>query len=153
MFKKGIRKKPLSYIMLKSEVKMSFLCKRCGRVLKSAKSIKLGYGPTCYKIIKFHNNSINIQEEIKFLKIEIKTLKKAIRELKFNNFTTNQTSPIIKIRKEERSSERDINKGQMMEVIQELKCSFQNCNGDVKSLLKPIQVEPNLIETSKLAIV
>ncbi|NHJ20199.1 MAG: hypothetical protein EAX91_04585 [Candidatus Lokiarchaeota archaeon] len=132
---------------------MVFLCKRCGRVLKSAKSIKLGYGPTCYRIIKFHDNPINIQEEIKFLKIEINLLKKVIRELKSNKSISYQTSPIIKIRNQENYLERDVNKGHMKEVIQELKSCFQNCNGDVKSLLQPIDIEPNLIKTSQLAVV
>ena len=133
---------------------MVFLCKRCGRLLTSAKSIKLGYGPTCYRISKYHDNpvNVNVHEEIKFLKIEIKTLKKAIRELKVNNFTPNQTFPIIKIRKEERSPERDVNMGHMTEVIQELKCCFQKCDGNVKSLLKPIQIETNHIEISQIAI-
>ena len=132
---------------------MVFLCKRCGRVLKSAKSIKLGYGPTCYRIVKFHDNPINIEEEIKFLKIEINMLKKVIRELKSNKHISHQDSPIIKIRNEVKNLERDINRGQMKEVIQELKNCFQNCKGDVRTLLKPIQIEPNLIKTSKLAIV
>ncbi|MFW9828983.1 MAG: DUF6011 domain-containing protein [Candidatus Thorarchaeota archaeon] len=131
---------------------MVFLCKRCGRVLKSAKSIKLGYGPTCYRIVKFHDKPINIQEEIKFLKIEINMLKKILRELKPNKDISYQTFPIINKRKEERNLERDINKVQMNEVIQELKSCFQNCNGDIKSLLKPINTEPNLIKTSQLAI-
>ncbi|MFX1406861.1 MAG: DUF6011 domain-containing protein [Promethearchaeota archaeon] len=132
---------------------MVFLCKRCGRVLKSPKSIKLGYGPTCYRIIKFHDNPLNIQEEIKFLKLEINMLKKALRELKSNNFTPNQDSPILRIRKEETGSERDVNKNQMKAVIQELKSQFQNCNGDVRSLLKPIQIESNLMKPSQVAVV
>ena len=132
---------------------MAYLCKRCGRVLKSARSIKLGYGPTCYRIVKFHDNPINIQEEIKFLKIEINMLKKIIRELNFNKVTSYQASPIIKIRNEESNLESDINKGQMKEVIQELKNCFQNCNGNIKSLLKPIHIGPNLIKTSQIAIV
>jgi hypothetical protein len=90
---------------------MVFLCKRCGRVLKSVKSIKLGYGPTCYRITKFHDTPVNIHEEIKFLKIN------------------------------------------MTEVIHELKSRFQSCNGDVRSLLKPIQIETHLIEKTQLAIV
>jgi hypothetical protein len=132
---------------------MVFLCKRCGRVLKSIKSIKLGYGPTCYRIIKFHDNRVNIQEEIKFLKIEIKTLKKTVRELRTNKFTSYQSPPIERIKIEERSPERNINKGKMTEVIQELKSRFQNCNGDVRSLLKPIQIESNLSNESQLALV
>ncbi len=140
-------------MILKSEVKMVFLCKRCGRVLKSARSIKLGYGPTCYKKVITHDNSINIEEEIKFLKIEIKMLKNLLRELNANKGIVPQTTPIIRIRKQETSPEREANKIQMREVIQELNNCFQNCNGDVKSLLKPIQVEVNLIKTSQLAMI
>jgi hypothetical protein len=132
---------------------MVFLCKRCGRVLKSAKSIKLGYGPTCYRISKFHDDPVNVNEEIKFLKIEIKMLKKTLRELKVNEFSTYQTPIIERIKKQERSTETDTNKGQMTKVIQELKSRFQNCNGDVKNLLKPIPIETNLIEKSQVAIV
>jgi len=139
--------------MLKCEVKMTVFCKRCGRVLKSARSIKLGYGPTCYRIIKCQENPINIEEEIKFLKIEINMVKRTIRELKTNKATSCQTFPILKMRKEESHPERDTSKGQMIEVIQELKTCFQNCNGDVKSLLKSIQIEENLIGTSQLAII
>ena len=122
---------------------MVFLCKRCGRVLTSAKSIKLGYGPTCYRIVKFHDNPINIEEEIKFLKLEINMLKRVIRELKPNKIISYQATPIIKIRNEERNVETDINKGQMKEVIQELKNFFQSCNGDVKSLFSEGVLKPN----------
>ncbi|MFX0007465.1 MAG: DUF6011 domain-containing protein [Candidatus Hermodarchaeota archaeon] len=131
---------------------MVFLCKRCGRVLKSARSIKLGYGPTCYRIVKSHDKPINIQEEIKFLKIEINMLKKIIRELKPNMGISYQAIPIMRIRNEEKNLERDINKVQMKEVIQELKSCFQNCNGDIKNLLKPINTGLNLIKKSQLAI-
>jgi hypothetical protein len=137
---------------------MVILCKRCGRVLKSAKSIKLGYGPTCYRISKFHDNPVNpvnsnLHEEIKFLKIEIKMVKKILRELKANQFTSYQIPAIERIKKQERSPERNTNKLQMTEVIQELKNCFQNCNGNVKSLLTPIPMENTLIEPSHLAIV
>lgn len=154
MNKKGLRKRPFMNILLKNEVKMVVLCKRCGRVLKSNKSIKLGYGPTCYRISKIHDNTNNIDilEEIKFLKMEIKMLKKLIRDLKTNSFTCNQSSPILRIRKEQSDLEKDRNNNQMSEVIHELKNLFQNCDGDIRSLLKPIQIEPNLLKTSQLAI-
>ena len=132
---------------------MVVCCKRCGRVLKSPKSIKLGYGPTCYRLIKLHDNPLNIQEEIKFLKVEMNMLKKILRELKADRTTSYHTAPIIDIKKEESSSGRDVNKYQMIEVIQELKNCFQVCNGDVKRLLKPIQIETNLIKTSQLAAI
>jgi hypothetical protein len=136
---------------MKSEVKVVFLCRRCGRVLKSEKSIKLGYGPTCYRIRTNHDNPINIEEEIKFLKLEIKTLKNFMRELKAEKIPSSQTSPIPNIRKDEKNPERDANKDNLAEVIQELKRCFQSCNGEVKRLLKPIQIETNLMETSQLA--
>ncbi|MFW9873164.1 MAG: DUF6011 domain-containing protein [Candidatus Thorarchaeota archaeon] len=131
---------------------MVFLCKRCGRVLKSIKSIKLGYGPTCYRIIKFHDNRVNIHEEIKFLKIEINTLKKTLRELRINTMTSYQSPPIERMKIQEKTPERNIDRSKMTEVIQELKNRFQNCNGDVKSLLKPIQIDINLSAKSQLAI-
>ncbi|MFX1449125.1 MAG: DUF6011 domain-containing protein, partial [Promethearchaeota archaeon] len=47
---------------------MKVFCKRCGRELTSAKSIRLGYGPTCYKKItlqeSLHENSNKIEEEL-----------------------------------------------------------------------------------------
>jgi hypothetical protein len=139
---------------------MVVLCKRCGRALKSAKSIELGYGPTCYKIINSQDksipsqdNSITIQEEIKFLKMEIQMLKYLMRDLKTSKVLSHHAPPIMNVRKEEKNPERNANQGQMMEVIQELKTCFQNCNGDVKSLLRPIQIESTLVKTSKLAIV
>lgn len=121
--------------------------------MKSARSIKLGYGPTCYRIKTLNENPVNIEEEIKFLKIEVKMVKKILKELRSSEFIPNQTSPIIKIKKDESLPERENNRGQMREVIQELKTCFQNCNGDVRNLLKPIQIETNLNETSHLAIV
>ncbi|MFX1448211.1 MAG: hypothetical protein ACFFCG_08735, partial [Promethearchaeota archaeon] len=120
------------------------------------------YGPTCYKKItlqeSLHENSNKIEEELKFLKIELKMVKKTLRELKANpiqsnGFTSSQASPIVRIKKEENQLERDASKGYMREVIQELKACFQNCNGDVKSMLKPVQIDTNLIGTSQGAIV
>ena len=51
-------------------------CERCGRVLKSKKSIELGFGATCYRIHKLQEASKpepEVNTEIAFLKIEIKT--------------------------------------------------------------------------------
>ncbi|MFX1457682.1 MAG: hypothetical protein ACFFDB_20130, partial [Promethearchaeota archaeon] len=92
-------------------------------------------------------------EEIKFLKIEIKMVKKILRELKAKESTSYQTPTIERIKKQERTPERNSNKLQMTEVIQELKSCFQNCNGNVKSLLTPIPIENTLTKQSHLAIV
>ncbi|MFX0011241.1 MAG: DUF6011 domain-containing protein [Candidatus Hermodarchaeota archaeon] len=131
---------------------MVVLCKRCGRPLRSAKSIKLGYGPTCYRLSKTQDNSFNIEQEITFLKIELKTLKKLLRELKTVNLSSSQSSPIIRINREMKRPEQNQSKGRMKEVVQELKSCFQECNGDVKRLLNPIPIEINLMDTSQLAV-
>ncbi len=147
---------------------MTVYCKRCGRALKAAKSIKLGYGPTCYRKKKLDESSLTLEEELKFLKIEIKMLKKIIRELKAhiidasiiksniikaNNFIPSQQIPMVRIIKEESRPKRDTDKGDMREVIQELKVCFQKCNGDVRSILSPIQMDTNRNSTSQLALV
>jgi hypothetical protein len=132
---------------------MVVLCKRCGKVLKAARSIELGYGPTCYKIIKNQDNSINLEEEVKFLKIEIKTLKKLLNELRVNQVISSEDSPIIRIRDEIEDPRRDIKKDYMKEVLRELKDKFQGCNGDIKSLLTPIRNDTNMIGTNHFAYV
>ena len=131
---------------------MVVLCKRCGRPLRSAKSIKLGYGPTCYRLSKIQDNPFNIEQEITFLKIEIKTLKKLLRELKTVNLSSGQSPSIIRINRDYKRPEQDQSKGQMREVLQELKSCFQDCNGDVKRLLTPIPIEINIMDTSQLAV-
>ena len=130
---------------------MVVLCKRCGKVLKAARSIKLGYGPTCYKLIKNQDNNFNLEEEVKFLKIEVKTLKKLLNELRVNQVISTEISPIVRIRNEIEDPMRAIKKDHMREVLKELKNSFQECNGDIKSLLTSIRNETNLIETNHLA--
>ncbi len=132
---------------------MVFYCKLCGRILTSAKSIKLKYGPICYKKIQLNENHINIQDEINFLKIEIKMLKKVIRELKINDSLSNGIYQITKIRQDNKKYFKDKNTDQMLEVIQELKRGFQTCGGNVKNLLRPIQIEVNTIKTSEKATV
>ena len=143
---------------------MTVYCKRCGRLLKAAKSIKLGYGPTCYRKKKLHKSSLTFEEELKFLKVEIKMLKRIIRELtvniteaniirsniiKPNNFIPSQKVPIVRMIKEESRSKRDVSKGDMREVIQELKACFQKCKGDVRRILNPIQMDMHLIGSSQ----
>ena len=152
MIKKGIEKKPLNNLIINCEETMVVLCKRCGRPLRSEKSIKLGYGPTCYRLSKTQDNPFNIKQEIEFLKIELKTLKKLLRELKTVNLSSGQSSPIIRINREEKRPEQNQSKGQMREVLQELKNCFQDCNGDVKMLLTPIATEINVLDTSQLAV-
>ena len=143
---------------------MTVYCKRCGRLLKAAKSIKLGYGPTCYRKKKLYRSSLTFEEELKFLKVEIKMLKRIIRELtvnitdvnliksniiKANNFIPSQNIPIVPILKEMSPPRINSGRGDMSEVIQELKACFQNCNGDVRSILNPIQMDINFTGSSQ----
>jgi hypothetical protein len=145
---------------------MTVYCKRCGKALKAAKSIKLGYGPTCYRKKKLEEDPLMVEEELKFLKVEIKMLKRIIRELKANvidaniinsniikanNFIPSPQTPIKNIIKVESRPNMGIGKRDMREVIQELKTCFQNCNGDIRSILSPIQMDTNCIGISKLA--
>ena len=132
---------------------MTVLCKRCGRVLKATKSIKLGYGPTCYKMIKNQDYNINLEEEVKFLKIEIKTLKKLLNELRLNQVLSTEGSPIVRIRNELENPLRDVKKDHMKEVLRELKNKFQGCNGDIKTLLTPIRNETYMLEINRFAFV
>jgi hypothetical protein len=132
---------------------MVVLCKRCGRVLKAARSIKLGYGPTCYKKVNTQANPINLEEEIRFLKIEIKTLKKLLNELRVPQVISTEGSPIVRIKNELKDPVRDVKKDHMKEVLRELKNRFQGCNGDIKTLLTPIRNQTNMIETNHFALV
>jgi hypothetical protein len=143
---------------------MTVYCKRCGRLLKAAKSINLGYGPTCYRKKELNKSSLTFEEELKFLKVEIKMLKRIIRELtvnitdvnliksniiKANNFIPSQKTPIVPIIKEVSPPRINSGRGDMREVIQELKACFQNCNGDVRSILTPIQMDINFTGSSQ----
>jgi len=47
----------------------------------------------------------------------------------------------------------DVSKNQMIQVIQELKKQVQNCHGNVKCLLKPIQIETSLMKSSQIAVI
>ena len=145
---------------------MTVYCKRCGRALKASKSIKLGYGPTCYRKKKLEENSFMLEEEVKFLKIEIKMLKRVIRELKTNGIDTNiinsniikannlipsQQIPITNNSKAESRSNSGSDERNMREVIKELKMCFQSCNGDIRRMLSPIQMDINPMGVSNLA--
>ena len=61
-------------------------CKRCNKVLKSPKSIELGYGAKCYKIIQLQN-----QETKPETNATIEELLNRIRKLELdNNFIKHQ---------------------------------------------------------------
>ncbi len=66
-------------------------CIRCGRELKSEESKKLGYGPTCYKIVSFQKNK---KWRLKFRK-GINTIKyRKKREIVIQNIINTPPPPV-----------------------------------------------------------
>ena len=59
-------------------------CQRCGRKLTNPKSIALGYGPKCYRMLQWDKPVVDTKDEITFLKMEVKMLKRQIKELKIS---------------------------------------------------------------------
>ena len=57
-------------------------CKRCNRVLKSEESIKLGYGPKCFRIINLNGNMHNMDKPNNDLVLE---LVDRVRKLELDN--------------------------------------------------------------------
>ena len=126
-------------------------CKRCGRVLKSEQSIKLGYGATCYRIFKLQEANkpeVNpdMNQEIAFLKMEIKTLKRMIRNIHVKGIA----EPIERIKHDNQRPERTENEGNMSSVVKEMKKIFTkdfNYHNILKSV-NPIEIPmaPPIIE-------
>jgi len=94
-------------------------CKRCNRELRSEKSIKLGYGETCYRIVNLKKPVLDIETEISFLRMEIKLLKTLIKS---NNIVGYRPIERIKITKQDLGPSREKNK--MSDVIKEMKALF-----------------------------
>ena len=60
-------------------------CQRCGRKLTNPKSISLGYGSKCYRIIQLQKPVEEYTTDVlSFLKMEVKMLKRQIKELKIS---------------------------------------------------------------------
>lgn len=60
-------------------------CLRCGRKLTSQLSIERGYGKTCFRIVNANKPIPNNDSDIEFLKMEIKALKRMIRNIKISS--------------------------------------------------------------------
>ena len=113
-------------------------CKRCNHVLTSKKSIELGYGKTCYRIHKLHEtnkpeiNKPEVNQEIAFLKCEINTLKKMIRNIQVNR----STIPIERIKQNRPEQKMSCNKANFGDVVKEMKEVFEKVKSGYK-YLKP----------------
>lgn len=114
-------------------------CKRCGRALKSIESVKRGYGATCYRIFKLQEKpepevKPEVNSEIAFLKLEIKTLKRMFRNIQIKG----TIEPIERIKRDDHRPERDSNKGNFAGVMTEMKSIFKlQENFHYTDILKP----------------
>ena len=108
---------------------MKCKCLRCGRVLKSEVSISRGYGNTCFRIVNYQKPTVDITNEITFLKQEINKLKTLIRNIKI---TRSDTIERIKITKKDIPPVNEFKFGQ---VIHEMKEAFLKSEGDYRGLL------------------
>ncbi len=113
-------------------------CKRCNRILTSKESIERGYGGKCFRIIQLQKNDMNRDQDIQFLKSEVKFLKRQLKELKQNNFVSN-IDPIERIKQDQHRPERDQFKIEFNVVVKELKIIFQGENFNYHKILKPIE--------------
>ena len=114
-------------------------CKRCGRKLTSEESIKRGYGMTCYRIIQLQNQETKPEtnQELAFLKCEIKMLKRMFKQIKTSGVIID---PIERIKQDNHRPERDANRGDMANVITEMKEIFNNIE-NIYDLLTPVAIE------------
>lgn len=113
-------------------------CKRCGRILKNPESVKLGYGKTCYRIVQLQETiepevKPEVNQEIAFLKIEIKTLKRMFKQIQIKG----TIEPIERIKRDDHRPERDSNKGNFAGVMKEMKEMFSKIES-VYELLTPV---------------
>ena len=121
-----------------------FRCKRCNRILKNKESIERGYGVKCYKIIQLNNIEKlkpEINDEIAFLKCEIKTLKRMLRNIQINGGAIN---PIERIKQVEKRPEQNTNTGNMANVVSEMKVVFTE-DFNYHNVLSPINPIEELV--------
>ena len=130
-------------------------CKRCNRRLTSKLSIERGYGDTCYRIIQLQKTELpkvksDFNQELAFIKCEIKTLKRMFRNIQTNGISIN---PIEKIKQDNLRTEKDLNKNNMTNVITELK-NIMNSVENIHDILKPIEPRssPEVLEVSQLVL-
>ena len=112
-------------------------CKRCNRILRNKLSIEHGYGDKYYRIIQLNKKpevKPEFSQELAFIKCEVATLKRMFRNIQINGANID---PINRIKPDEQRPERDANKGNMANVITEMKTIFSRIE-NVYDILKPI---------------
>ncbi len=124
---------------------MSNNCKRCGKELRSAESIKRGMGKTCWRIsqlqqVKQPEVKPEINQEIAFLKCEIKTLKRMIKNIQING---SRAKPIERIKFDRPEQKIGMNKSNFGSVLSEMKEMFNSVE-NVYDLLCPINARTSI---------
>ena len=118
-------------------------CKRCGRKLKNQKSIQLGYGATCYRIVKLNqidkpekSEKFDMNEIKSFITLEIA---EALKEFNFsrpiNNDKTTEIGIVpIRINKPPKFNILETNKRMVVKELREqLSKGIENILQDIGS--------------------
>lgn len=120
-------------------------CKRCGRVLTNPESIERKYGSTCWNIVQLQKKNENLtpdrnfEQELEFLKYEIRFLKRQLKEIKQNSSIIN-VEPIDRIKHDKERPERANNEINLFLVVKELKIIFEDKEiFDYHQILSPIE--------------
>lgn len=112
-------------------------CKLCNRILRSEESIKLGYGKTCYRIMKLNQTKQpeDNSDDIMFLKMEVKMLKRQIGEIKRSGIKVVDKIERLKMTDNPIKNEQKI---QFNKCVSELKEIFNMEDWDYRKVPKPI---------------
>lgn len=132
-------------------------CKRCGRILKKKRSIQLGYGNTCYRIIQLQKAKQPEQPEqfdMKEIKVFITSeIQKALKEFNFNrpiinnNTENNGIIPPIKPTNIPKFNPIEANKRL---VVKELKEQIQKGINNILQEVGSFDEQINFIETVEI---
>ena len=138
-------------------------CKRCGRVLKSEKSIERGYGLRCYRIMQLNqqitgpNNEIleELLNRVRKLELDNNFMKHQLKHKTFAN-SSKDAELNWDIPKEVKEV-RDQSKIEFNVVIKELNIIFTE-DFEYHKVLKPINVReepeaPPVIDVSQLELI
>lgn len=120
-------------------------CKRCNHVLKSTESIKRGYGRVCYRIVQLQEANkpevkLETNQEIAFLKCEIKTLKMMIRNIQVKG----AINPIERIKRNRPEQKTDGNESNYGKVMIEMKDVFSKMKNGYKHLKSVNSIEMSI---------
>ncbi len=139
-------------------------CKRCGRILKSEKSIERGYGLRCYRIMQLNqqitgpNNAVleELLNRVRKLELDNNFMKHQLKHKTFIG-TTSKESELNRDIPEEVKEVRNEYKIEFNIVVKELRVIFHE-GFDYHEVLKPISVrtgpeEPPIIDFSQIELI